>query len=473
MAGLGFGPSGATLCRPLVNAAEAEREKMASLSAVWKTPPRWRSLVLGIALLLLSIPPGAAWAEEELEPLSPRSREVTGDAEGEIGVPSEESHEVTTVTDSESDEAVLSRPWGATRLLDSEVEPGERRRLFLQASESFAGDSVDIPVLAIRGERAGPVVCVIAGIHGDELNGIEIVRQIFEHASPKQVSGMLLGVPVANLHGFRRSSRYLPDRRDLNRYFPGHPAGSSASRIASALFDGVVRHCDALVDLHTGSFYRTNLPHLRADLMNPRVLELAEAFGVGVVVHSEGLIGTLRRASTDAGIPAIAYEAGEPQRFQAREIDRGVEGMRSMLRRMGVLEGTPRAPNQQRLYYQSRWVRVNDGGIFITHRQLGERIGSGDLLGTVTDPVSNERTRLIAPVSGRILGMAVSQVVIPGFAAFHIGVATEPPGELGEVGAALPGAGVEGVEPAYRSLPPYLDAGMMPPPDQLEAEELP
>jgi len=444
---------------------------MASFPAVWKTPPHRRSpgLVLGVALLLLQISWGPALADEELEPMPDRFPGVTGDIEEEIEAPPVRTPKVTTVTDGESDEAVLSRPWGVTQLLGSDVKPGERRRLFLQASESFAGDSVEIPVLAIRGERAGPVVCMIAGIHGDELNGIEVVRQIFEHVSPKQVSGMLLGVPVANLHGFRRGSRYLPDRRDLNRYFPGHPAGSSASRIANALFDGVVRHCDALVDLHTGSFYRTNLPHLRADLMNPRVVELAEAFGVGVVVHSEGLIGTLRRASADAGIPAIAYEAGEPQRFQAREIDRGVEGMRSMLCRMGVLDGQAPAPRRQRLYYQSRWVRVNDGGIFITQRELGERVGSGDLLGTVTDPVSNERTRLIAPVGGRILGMAVSQVVIPGFAAFHIGVATEPPGEIGEVGAPLPGAGAEGLEP----VPPWLGAGAMPPPDQLEAEELP
>ena len=332
---------------------------------------------------------------------------------------------------------------------------------------------MEIPVLAIRGERAGPVVCMTAGIHGDELNGIEIVRQIFEHVSPSQLSGMLVGVPVANLHGFRRGSRYLPDRRDLNRYFPGHPAGSSASRIASALFEGVVRHCDAVVDFHTGSFYRTNLPHLRANLLDPQVLELAQAFGIGVAVHSEGMLGTLRRASTDVGIPAITYEAGEPKRFQAREIDRGVEGMRSLLRRMGVLNGNAPPPSPPRLYYQSRWVRVNDGGIFITDRELGERIGSGDVLGTVTDPVSNERTRLIAPVSGRILGMAVSQVVIPGFAAFHIGVGTE---RLEEVGASAAGmgetAGMEGTEEAEQ-LPPRLGAGALLTADQFEAEEHP
>jgi predicted deacylase len=220
------------------------------------------------------------------------------------------------------------------------------------------------------------------------------------------------------------------------------------------------------VDFHTGSFYRTNLPHLRANLNNPRVLELAEAFGIGVVVHSEGMVGTLRRASTDARIPAITYEAGEPKRLQTQEIDRGVEGMRNMLRRMGVMDGSAPAPSQQRLYYRSRWVRVNDGGIFITHRELGERVGSGDLLGTVTDPVSNERTRLISPVPGRILGMAVSQVVIPGFAAFHIGVGTE---SLGDVGAPVPGAGMEGIE----TFPPPLGSGALLTADQLEAEEHP
>jgi len=369
---------------------------------------------------------------------------------------------VTTVTDEERPEAVISLPWGTAKILGTAVAPGERRRLFLRASESFVGDSVEIPVLAVRGERAGPVFCMTAGVHGDELNGIEIVRQFFEDVSPGQLSGMLLGVPVANLHGFRRGSRYLPDRRDMNRFFPGHPAGSSASRISFALFDGVVRHCDALVDFHTGSFHRTNLPQLRANLKNPAVLELAEAFGIGVVVHTEGMIGTLRRASTDAGIPAITYEAGEPKRFQAREIGRGVEGMRNMLRSMGVLDGDARAPRQQHVYFESRWVRVNDGGIFITHRELGERIGVGDVLGTVTDPVSNERSRLLSPFSGRILGMAVSQVVIPGFAAFHIGMATEP---LGDVGASPPGA------EAVQSIP--LPSGAILSPAQLEAEEHP
>jgi predicted deacylase len=442
-AAFGFRRSAATLGGAQVTVVETETQMIARLPPASRITP-CGALRLGIALWLLALLSGPARAAEEFE----------------LEVP--EAPDVTVVTEEEPARAVLSLPWGVMQILDADVAPGERRRLFLRASESFAGDSVEIPVLAVRGKRAGPVVCMTAGVHGDELNGIEIVRHFFEHADPKRLSGTLLGVPVANLHGFRRGSRYLPDRRDLNRYFPGHPAGSSASRIANALFDGVVRHCDALVDFHTGSFYRTNLPQLRGDLQDARVLELVRAFGIGVVVHSEGLIGTLRRASTDAEIPAITYEAGEPTRFQDEEIARGVEGMRNLLRTLGVLDGDPPAQGRQRIYYSSRWVRVDDGGIFINRRKLGERVGSGDLLGIVTDPVSNERTRLIAPVSGRILGMAVSQVVIPGFAAFHIGIGTEP---LEEVGTPAPGAEVGGVAPPR--------PGAILTPDQLEAEENP
>jgi hypothetical protein len=310
------------------------------------------------------------------------------------------------------------------------VAPGDKRRLFLRASESFAGASVDLPLLVIRGDEPGPTVCLMAGIHGDELNGIEIVRKYFEDTKPGDLAGTLLGVPVVNLHGFRRSSRYLPDRRDLNRFFPGHDQGSSASRIASAVFQGVVRHCDALLDFHTGSFHRSNIPQIRANLLVPSILALARAFGSGVVVHSEGSPGTLRRAANDIGVPAITYEAGEPMRFQAAEIQRGVDGVSNLLGELGMLERARPAMDGQRVYFSSRWVRVNDGGIFITQRRLGERVDAGDLLGTVTDPVSNERTQLTAPYSGTIIGMALSQVVIPGFAAFHLGIDSDAPPDV-------------------------------------------
>lgn len=314
--------------------------------------------------------------------------------------------------------------WGVTKFLERDIAPGDKTQAFVVASESFAGATVEIPALIVRGDHPGPTLCLTAGVHGDELSGVEIVREAFVGVNPRELRGMLIGLPVVNIHGFRRSSRYLPDRRDLNRYFPGNTEGSSASRIAAAVFERVVRHCSALVDFHTGSFHRTNLPQIRADLSSERILELAESFGAGVVVHGYGPQGTLRRAATEAGIPAITYEAGEPMRFQRDEIARGVDGVRRLMRALGmeVVPGGAEFMGPQHVYYQSRWVRVNDGGIFITERALGDRIRGGEVLGSVVDPISNQRTEVHAPFDGHVIGMAFSQVVIPGFAAFHIGI---------------------------------------------------
>jgi len=318
------------------------------------------------------------------------------------------------------------RPWEPVKLFGREIVPGKKIRASLRAGESFTGGSINIPALVVRGTIPGPTLCLTAGIHGDEVSGIEVIRQTFESLQAEDLAGMVIGVPVVNLHGFRRGSRYLPDRRDLNRFFPGRPNGSSASRTAHAVFSGVIRRCDALVDLHSGSFYRTNLPQIRADLTHQQPLALAWSFGVGVVLHSKGMPGTLRRAATEAGIPAITYEAGEAMRLKMHEIERGVAGLRNVMVWLGMLTALDTTRDEQNVFYKSRWVRVNDGGIFLTERALGDLVQVDDHLGTVTDPISNERTNVIAPLSGRILGMAAPQVVIPGFAVFHIGVASKP-----------------------------------------------
>jgi len=316
---------------------------------------------------------------------------------------------------------VASTQWDELIILGRRIAPGDKRRLFLRSSESFSGSDSELPVLVTRGATPGPTVCLIAGIHGDELNGIEVVRKVVEGLTPRRISGTVLAVPIANLHGFRRSSRYLPDRRDLNRFFPGTPTGSAASRIAWSLWDGVIRHCNSVIDLHTGSFHRTNLPQVRTDASDPRSLALAKGFGGALIINDGGQEGTLRRAARRAGIGSITYEAGEPLRFQEAEIARGVEGVRNVLAALGMSDDAPLVFSP-RVYQRTRWVRVDDGGIFFTRRRLGETVQAGDLLGTVTDPVSNERKRVEAPARGRIIGMAVPQVVIPGFAAFHLGI---------------------------------------------------
>mgnify|MGYP001948895689 CR=1 FL=1 len=278
------------------------------------------------------------------------------------------------------------------------------------------------PVLVVNGAKHGPVLCLTAALHGDELNGIEIVRRVLYNIDPKQLTGAVIGVPIVNLQGFHRSSRYLTDRRDLNRYFPGNPSGSSAGRIAHSFFNDVISHCDALVDLHTGSFHRTNLPQLRADLNNPGVLLLTQGFGATVILHSEGSTGTLRRAATDIGIPAVTLEAGGPMKLQESAVEHGVKGIRSLLNQMGMLRKVSLWPGSEPVYYHSMWVRADQGGILFSDVELGDNVDKGEVLGTVTDPITNIRSEVISPSDGRIIGMAFNQVVMPGFAAFHVGI---------------------------------------------------
>ncbi len=216
-------------------------------------------------------------------------------------------------------------------LLDTTVQVATSARLSWSPAQSFEGIAAPTPVLVVNGAKPGPTVCLTAAVHGDELNGIEIVRRVLYDLDPERLSGAVVGVPIVNLQGFRRSSRYLPDRRDLNRFFPGNPTGSSASRIAHSFFNEVITHCDLLVDLHTGSFHRTNLPQLRADLSNPQVANMTNKFGSTVVLHSSASKGTLRRAATDAGIPAVTLEAGEPLRVQDDAVEHGTRGIMTLL----------------------------------------------------------------------------------------------------------------------------------------------
>ncbi len=322
--------------------------------------------------------------------------------------------------------AVDAPGWKALELLGQRVEPGWKRRLLLEASESFAGGALDTPVLVARGRRSGPTLCLTAGVHGDELNGVEIVRRLFAGIDAGRLRGTVIGVPIVNLHGFRRSSRYLPDRRDLNRFFPGRRAGSSASRIAYRVFERVVRHCDLLVDLHTASFHRRNLPQVRADLDEAAVRALALRFAPTLVVHSPGRPGTLRRAATDAGIPAVTYESGEPMRFQGEEIQRGVETLRAIVARLGEDAPGRRPAAAGPIVRATHWVRVDDGGILLGRVRLGEEVRRGQVLGSVTDPVSNDSQEVRSPFDGRVIAMAVNQVVIPGFAAFLVGLPEAP-----------------------------------------------
>jgi hypothetical protein len=307
-------------------------------------------------------------------------------------------------------------------LLGNEVMPGTAMRLSWAATELFEGVPVSTPVLVVNGTKPGPTLCLTAAVHGDELNGIEMVRRVLHEIVPDKLSGAVIGVPIVNVQGFRRGSRYLPDRRDLNRYFPGNPNGSAAARIAHTLFKDVIAHCDALVDLHTGSFERANLPQIRADLRNPDVVTLTQGFGSMVVLHSTPSAGTLRHAATLAGIPAVTVEAGGPSQLELAEVKRGVKGIETLLSTLDMTRKRRSWGDPEPVYYKSSWVRADNGGILLADVSLGSTVRKGDLLGTITDPMNNQRTVLYSPYEGRIIGLARNQVVMPGFAAFHVGI---------------------------------------------------
>lgn len=318
----------------------------------------------------------------------------------------------------------IALPTGEIEILGQKIPPSSYRRLTWSSDSLSAGFSEPTPVLVVNGANPGPTLCLVGAIHGDELNGVEMIRSVIFDIDPAKLKGVVIGVPVANIMGFRRNSRYLPDRRDWNRYFPGNTHGSTASRLAHSFFNNVITHCTSLVDLHTGSFHRTNLPQLRADLSDEQVARLAQSFGDIAVLNSRGNPSSLRAAAIRAGIPAVTMEAGEPQHIQREVVVAGVTAIKSLLAKTEMYGRAPKWGRVAPVYYRSSWVRANQNGILFSRVHLGKRVREGEILGSVTDPITNARTHIISPFNGRILGMALDQVVLPGFAAYHIGVQT-------------------------------------------------
>jgi predicted deacylase len=394
--------------------------------------------LLTIILLALGVGPATAGevavdpgdngtdiVEDTTEDIDSRSSEVAAAAEqllGPVMIEVATDEPVIPLADAVTAAAGVA---STITVLGSEVEPGTSVRLSWSATELFEGVPVSTPVLVVNGAFPGPTLCLSAAVHGDELNGIEMVRRVMHDLNPSKVSGAIIGVPIVNVQGFRRGSRYLPDRRDLNRYFPGNPNGSAAARIADSFFINVVALCDALVDLHTGSFERANLPQIRADLRNPDVMTLTQGFGSMVILHSAPAVGTLRHAATGAGIPAVTLEAGGPSQLELNEVKLGVKGIETLINTLGMIKKRRLWGDPEPVYYRSSWVRADNGGILLADVSLGSTVRKGDLLGTITDPMNNARSEIRSPYSGRIIGMARNQVVMPGFAAFHVGIQTD------------------------------------------------
>jgi predicted deacylase len=311
--------------------------------------------------------------------------------------------------------------WGPISVIGREVEPGSSSRFPFVPNRSFEASYLNMPVFVAHGASAGPALCLTAGIHGDELNGVEIARRAFAGIDPQSLRGTVFALPTINAEGVRTGNRYLSDRRDLNRAFPGSKGGSVAAKIANAVFVHFIVDCDVLIDLHTASNERTNLPQVRADLDNAAIYEIAIHFGTGIVVGGAGPDGSLRSEAAKAGVSAIIYEAGGPYRFEEEEIVRGVEGVRSVMIHLGMIDGS-RARAATRVLDQTSWIRatLGSGGFFFPSARLGDTVEVGDSLGYIVDPLTDEEYGVSASRAGEIIGMAVPQPVLGGDALFHV-----------------------------------------------------
>jgi len=306
------------------------------------------------------------------------------------------------------------------RIGGKEVRRGTVEQIFLKVSEYYTSTPVNVPVTVIRGEERGPLVFLTAAIHGDELNGVEIVRRVMTGYTPRQLRGTLICVPVMNRVGFLTHTRYLPGRRDLNRYFPGDPKGNAASRYAHALFTEIVSPSRYGVDLHTASVGRTNLPHVRADMSSKKVRRIARAFGTEIIIDSPGPPRTLRAAATAAGVATIIFEAGETFRFQRNMVSRGVAGVRNVLAALKMTGDTKKEPRFRVIVKVSEWVRSVKGGIADILVRPGEIIYAGDEIASITNPFGREVSMVRSPLTGLIIGITTMPMVNPGDTICHV-----------------------------------------------------
>ncbi|MGB7441942.1 MAG: succinylglutamate desuccinylase/aspartoacylase family protein [Coleofasciculaceae cyanobacterium] len=303
------------------------------------------------------------------------------------------------------------------------VAPGERKRLELPIARLPTQTMLYLPVTVVNGTTPGPRLWLSAAIHGDEINGVEIIRQVLEKIKPKSLCGTLIAVPIVNIFGFIEQSRYLPDRRDLNRSFPGSPRGSLAARLAHLFMKEVVSRCTHGIDLHTASDHRTNLPQIRANLKDAETYRCAKAFAAPLLMHANTRDGSLRQAATAQGIPILLYEAGEAQRFDREAIEVGVEGVLRVMKELAMVElELPQTTQQMVEVSESRWVRAPSGGIWHLKVTLGETVNKKHLLGTVTDAFGEKSVKVYAPCKGLVIGHTQNPLVNQGDAILNLAI---------------------------------------------------
>ncbi len=303
-----------------------------------------------------------------------------------------------------------------------EVPAGTRETIDLPVAKLYTHTVLAMPLHVVNGKRDGPRLFISGAIHGDELNGVEIIRRLLKLPILNRLRGTLIAIPIVNVHGFLDRSRYLPDRRDLNRSFPGHERGSLASRVANLFMAEIVGQCTHGIDLHTGGMHRSNLPQIRANLDDEETARLAEAFGTPVLINANIRDGSLRQAAVEQGILMLLYEAGEALRFDEVSIRAGVNGIIHVMRELGMLP----AARKRKVKYKpviarsSSWVRSPESGILRAMVSLGTQVEKDTLLGMVADPFGEREVEIRSPYNGIVVGRNNLPLVHEGEALFHI-----------------------------------------------------
>ncbi len=305
------------------------------------------------------------------------------------------------------------------------VEPGERAYVRYSVSQTYLGDPIRIPVTIINGPKPGPTAFLAAATHGDELNGIAVVREVAHDWDHSVLNGTLVCLPVLNVPGFLAQQRYLPIYdRDLNRSFPGSETGTSGRRIAHRIFSNFIEPCDFGLDFHTSTRGRTNMLHARADMSDESVARVAQAFSTNVILDSEGPNGTLRREATEAGVQTITVEMGKAHRFQRPLIDRALDGVVSVFAEYGLFrESTVHWPGWRTVITDDRektWLRADVGGIVDMHHDRGALVYEGERVCTITNPFKTDTEIVEAPFTGLLVGLLENPVVYPGNPLCHI-----------------------------------------------------
>ncbi|MGD2172804.1 MAG: succinylglutamate desuccinylase/aspartoacylase family protein [Gammaproteobacteria bacterium] len=304
------------------------------------------------------------------------------------------------------------------------VKPGSRQSIDIPLPSFYTHSKVNMPVHVVRGRKPGPVLLVSATIHGDEITGVEIIRRLLTHKFINRIRGTLIAIPVVNVYGFVSKSRYLPDRRDLNRSFPGSESGSMAARLANVLMTEILPHCTHIIDLHSGAVNRENLPQIRAKLKNePELEELAHAFGVPVILDMNLVEGSLREAAYEQGIPVLVYEAGEALRFNEVAIRAGVRGVLNVMAALDMRLKKRKARKAPAMIANaSRWMRAPQSGILRSLVAIGSRVAVGETLAYINDPLGEHSSEIVSELDGIVIGRSNLPLVFAGEAVFNIAI---------------------------------------------------